>query len=125
LTLFSFIDCVLIFFSRRSLGITDEGIAAVTFGCPDLEVINIAYNDKVTDASLISLSRCSRLRVLEIRGCPHVSSKGLSAIAVGCRQLMVLDIKKCFNINDTAMLSLAQFSQNLKQVIHLSGLQKL
>lgn len=100
----------------RSLGITDEGIAAVTFGCPDLEVINIAYNDKVTDASLISLSRCSRLRVLEIRGCPHVSSKGLSAIAVGCRQLMVLDIKKCFNINDNAMLSLAQFSQNLKQI---------
>ncbi|KAL9382741.1 hypothetical protein Peur_025776 [Populus x canadensis] len=100
----------------RSLGITDEGIAAVTFGCPDLEVINIAYNDKVTDASLISLSRCSRLRVLEIRGCPHVSSKGLSAIAVGCRQLTVLDIKKCFNINDNAMLSLAQFSQNLKQI---------
>ncbi|KAH8480017.1 hypothetical protein H0E87_030292 [Populus deltoides] len=100
----------------RSLGITDEGIAAVTFGCPDLEVINIAYNDKVTDASLISLSGCSRLRVLEIRGCPHVSSKGLSAIAVGCRQLMVLDIKKCFNINDNAMLSLAQFSQNLKQI---------
>ncbi|XP_011041841.1 PREDICTED: F-box/LRR-repeat protein 3-like [Populus euphratica] len=100
----------------RSLGISDEGIAAVTFGCPDLEVINIAYNDKVTDASLISLSRCSRLRVLEIRGCPHVSSKVISAIAVRCRQLMVLDIKKCFNINDNAMLSLAQFSQNLKQI---------
>ncbi|KAG5224952.1 F-box/LRR-repeat protein [Salix suchowensis] len=100
----------------RSLGITDEGIAAVTFGCPELEIINIAYNDKITDSSLISLSRCSKLRVLEIRGCPHVSSKGLSAIAVGCRQLAVLDIKKCFNINDNAMLQLAQFSQNLKQI---------
>ncbi|KAB5512869.1 hypothetical protein DKX38_029897 [Salix brachista] len=100
----------------RSLGITDEGIAAVTFGCPELEIINIAYNDKITDSSLISLSRCSRLRVLEIRGCPHVSSKGLSSIAVGCRQLAVLDIKKCFNINDNAMLQLAQFSQNLKQI---------
>ncbi|CAK7351955.1 unnamed protein product [Dovyalis caffra] len=100
----------------RSLGITDVGIAAVTVGCPKLEIINIAYNDKVTDASLKSLSRCSRLKVLEIRGCPHVSSKGLSAIAIGCRKLMVLDIKKCFNINDSAMLPLAQFSQNLKQI---------
>lgn len=104
----------------RSLAITDVGIAAVAVGCPALEMINIAYNDKVTDASLRSLSRCFSLKALEIRGCPRVSSEGLSAIAVGCRQLKVLDIKKCFNINDNGMLPLAQFSQNLKQVLCLS-----
>lgn len=96
------------------------GIAAIAQGCPALEIINIAYNNKVTDLSLTSLSYCSSLKVLEIRGCPCVSSVGLSAIAMGCKQIAVLDIKKCYDINDTAMLPLAQFSQNLKQVLFLS-----
>ncbi|XP_017983212.1 PREDICTED: F-box/LRR-repeat protein 3 isoform X2 [Theobroma cacao] len=100
----------------RSMAISDAGIAAVADGCPALEMINIAYNGKVTDNSLISLSKCLMLKALEIRGCPGVSSIGLSAIAVGCKQLTVLDIKKCFNINDNGMLPLAQFSQNLKQI---------
>ncbi|KAJ4719119.1 F-box/LRR-repeat 3-like protein [Melia azedarach] len=100
----------------RCSGITDIGIAAVSHDCPSLEMINIAYNERVTDASLISLSKCSRLKVLEIRGCSCVSSVGLSAIAMGCKQLAILDIKKCFNINDNGMLPLAQNSQNLKQI---------
>ncbi|XP_022729410.1 F-box/LRR-repeat protein 3-like isoform X3 [Durio zibethinus] len=100
----------------RSIEISDAGIAAIGDGCPALEMINIAYNDKITDNSLISLSKCSMLKALEIRGCPGISSIGLSAIAVGCKQLAVLDIKKCFNINDNGMLPLAQFSQNLQQI---------
>ncbi|MBA0678788.1 hypothetical protein Goari_020110, partial [Gossypium aridum] len=100
----------------RSVAISDAGIAAIGEGCPALEMINIAYNDKITDNSLISLSKCRLLKALEIRGCLGVSSIGLSAIAVGCKQLTVLDIKKCFNINDNGMIPLAQFSQNLKQI---------
>lgn len=108
-----------VFLFCRSMAISDAGIAAVADGCPALEMINIAYNGKVTDNSLISLSKCLMLKALEIRGCPGVSSIGLSAIAVGCKQLTVLDIKKCFNINDNGMLPLAQFSQNLKQVLYI------
>ncbi|XP_031282864.1 F-box/LRR-repeat protein 3-like [Pistacia vera] len=100
----------------RSTGITDVGVAAISHGCSSLEEVNIAYNDRITDASLTSLSKCSSLRVLEIRGCTHVSSVGLLSIAMGCRQLTVLDIKKCLNINDNAMLPLALYSQNLKQI---------
>lgn len=101
------------------------GIAAIADGCPDLEMINTAYCDKVTDASLESLSKCLRLKALEIRGCPGVTSVGLSAIAQGCRQLTMLDIKKCHNINDNGILQLAQFSKNLMRVTilfpHLVG----
>ncbi|KAK9279690.1 hypothetical protein L1049_013370 [Liquidambar formosana] len=100
----------------RSVGITDAGIAAIAHGCPALEMINIAYNDRVTDDSLISLSKCLKLKALEIRGCSCVSSVGLSAIAVGCRRLTNLGIKKCHNINDAGMLPLARFSQKLKQI---------
>ncbi|KAI6670900.1 hypothetical protein NL676_005785 [Syzygium grande] len=100
----------------RSMAITDAGIAKIAIGCPALEMINIAYNENVTDVALISLSNCPRLKALEIRGCPYVSSIGLSAIARGCRRLTLLDIKKCYNINDNGMLSLVQFSPNLRQI---------
>ncbi|KAA8549474.1 hypothetical protein F0562_001158 [Nyssa sinensis] len=100
----------------RCMGVTDVGIAAIAQNCSALEIINMAYCDKITDTSLISLSKCLRLKVLEVRGCSCISSAGLSAIAVGCRQLTVLDIKKCYNINDTGMLPLAQYSQILKQI---------
>ncbi|OVA17218.1 Leucine-rich repeat [Macleaya cordata] len=100
----------------RSAAITDLGIAAIANGCRMLEMINIAYSKDITDSSLISLSKCSRLSILEMRGCPCISSMGLSAIAVGCKQLTRLDIKSCFNINDSGMVRLAHFSKNLKQI---------
>ncbi|XP_027332535.1 F-box/LRR-repeat protein 3-like [Abrus precatorius] len=100
----------------RSSRITDEGITAISLGCPSLEVINIAYNNNVTDTSLVSLSKCLKLRTLEIRGCPQISPAGLSNIAVKCRHLEMLDIKKCYKINDSGMIQLAQHSQNLKQI---------
>ncbi|KAF7816191.1 F-box/LRR-repeat protein 3-like isoform X1 [Senna tora] len=99
----------------RCSSVTDVGIAAIADGCPSLVVINIAYNTNVTDNSLLSLSKCLKLRKLEIRGCPRVSLVGLSAIAVRCRQLTLLDIKKCSNITDDGMIQLAQNSQNLTQ----------
>lgn len=98
------------------------GIAKIAQGCPDLEMINIAYNNKITDSSLISLSECLRLKILELRGCLCVSTVGLSAVARGCRQLAALDIKKCVNINDNGMLALGQFCHNLRQVVFLSTL---
>lgn len=99
-----------------SAGITDLGISEVANGCPDLEMINVAYCKEITDASLLSLSKCLKLRTFESRGCPQITSLGLTAIAVGCKQLTKLDIKKCHNIDDTGMLQLAHFSQNLRQI---------
>ncbi|KAL6987915.1 hypothetical protein U1Q18_013661 [Sarracenia purpurea var. burkii] len=100
----------------RSVGITDSGILAIARGCPGLEMINIAYCKDITDSSFISLSKCPKLNTLESRGCPLVTSLGLAAIAVGCKQLIKLDIKKCYNINDTVMIPLAHYSQNLRQI---------
>ncbi|KAJ6871496.1 F-box/LRR-repeat protein 3-like [Populus alba x Populus x berolinensis] len=94
----------------RSAGITDLGILAISQGCPGLEMIQYVI------FSLISLSKCSRLNTFESRGCPLITSLGLAAIAVGCKQLIKLDIKKCHNIGDAAMLPLAHFSQNLRQI---------
>jgi len=103
----------------RSAGITDLGILAICQGCSGLEMINMSYCMDITDSSLLALSKCSRLNTFESRGCPLITSSGLAAIAVGCKQLNKLDIKKCHNIGDAAMLQLARFSQNLRQVFSL------
>ena len=100
----------------RSAEITDLGILAIAQGCPGLEMINIAYCKDITDRSLLSFSKCSRLKTLESRGCSLITSLGLTAIAVGCKEITKLDIKKCQNIDDAGMLPLAHFSQNLRQV---------
>lgn len=57
-----------------------------------------------------------KLDTIETRGCPLVTTVGLEAIATGCKHLSKLDIKKCHKIDDGGMISLARFSQNLKQV---------
>lgn len=100
----------------RCLGITDTGILAISSGCTGLQMINIAYCTDVTDISLVSLSKCSKLNTFESRGCVRLTSLGLGAIAVACKQLTKLDIKKCCNINDAGMVPLAQYSHNLRQV---------
>ncbi|KAJ4830695.1 hypothetical protein Tsubulata_028412 [Turnera subulata] len=94
----------------------DSGISAIARGCPNLEMINMSYCIDISDSSLLSLSKCSRLKTFESRGCPLITSLGLAAIAVGCKQLSKLDIKKCQNIDDAGMLPLAHFSQNLRQI---------
>ncbi|KAJ8898931.1 hypothetical protein K2173_008425 [Erythroxylum novogranatense] len=100
----------------RSAGITDLGILSIACGCRDLQSINISYCNDITDSSLISLSKCPSLTTFESRGCPLLTSLGLAAIAVGCKQLNKLDIKKCHDIDDAAMLPLAHFCQNLRQI---------
>ncbi|KAH1266304.1 F-box/LRR-repeat protein 3 [Glycine max] len=100
----------------RSTGVDDLGISAIARGCPGLEMINTSYCTSITDRALITLSKCSNLKTLEIRGCLLVTSIGLAAIAMNCRQLSRLDIKKCYNIDDSGMIALAHFSQNLRQI---------
>ncbi|XP_025827453.1 F-box/LRR-repeat protein 3-like isoform X3 [Panicum hallii] len=100
----------------RCGGISDDGVIQIAQGSPMLESINLSYCTEITDRSLMSLSKCTKLNTLEIRGCPRVSSAGLSEIAMGCRLLSKLDIKKCFEINDVGMLYLSQFSHSLRQI---------
>ncbi|GJN28500.1 hypothetical protein PR202_gb16633 [Eleusine coracana subsp. coracana] len=105
--------------------ISDDGVIRIAQGCPKLESINLSYCTGITDRSLMSLSKCLNLNTLEIRGCPRVSSSGISEIAMGCRLLSKLDIKKCFEINDVGMLYISQFSHSLRQnmtIIHLAGI---
>ncbi|KAJ8461069.1 hypothetical protein OPV22_033995 [Ensete ventricosum] len=97
----------------------DEGLPSrdvKSYGFPLLQIINLAYCTGTTDDSLRSLSKCSNLDTLEIRGCPQVSSLSLAAISVGCQKLTNLGIKKCYYVNDAGILFSCLLLQNLRQV---------
>lgn len=85
-------------------------------------MINIAYCNDITDISLISMSKCSKIHTFESRGCALITSLGLAALAVGCKQLTKLDLKKCYRIDDFGMVPLAHFCQNLRQVHMVTSL---
>ncbi|KAF3787392.1 F-box/LRR-repeat protein 3 [Nymphaea thermarum] len=105
----------------RVAAVDDTGIGAIAHNCPMLQKVNMSYCTRITDDSLKFLSTCQWLSELEHRGCPLVSSAGLAALAVGCRLICKLDIKKCNKIGDKGILQLGRFSQNLKQAsINLS-----
>ncbi|KAL8146652.1 hypothetical protein AgCh_004399 [Apium graveolens] len=106
----------------RCAAISDKGILAICDGCPDLQMINIAYCNDITDISMISISKCSKIHTFESRGCALITSLGLAALAVGCKQLTKLDLKKCYQIDDFGMVPLAHFCQNLRQVHMITNL---
>ncbi|KAK9088219.1 hypothetical protein Scep_027301 [Stephania cephalantha] len=102
---------------EEAMGIKDLNIAKQLHPVVPVEMINLGYYKKITDMSLVSLSKCSRLRVVEIQGCPSISSTGIVSISIGCKLLTELDVKKCQMFNDVGLLSLTDFSHNLKQVV--------
>lgn len=97
-------------------GITDAGLIAICSGCRKLEKLNLCYCEQVTDRGLKFISTLEELSDLEMRRLPHITSAGLVSIAAGCNSLVELDLKRCYNINDTGVWALAHYSPNLRQV---------
>lgn len=89
---------------------------AISQGCPLLQMINLSYCTEITDNALKSLSKCSNLNTLELRGCSQVSNYGLVSIALGCKEIVKLDIKKCYDITDVGVVPLAHLCGRLRQV---------
>jgi F-box/leucine-rich repeat protein 2/20 len=100
----------------RSVGVSDEGIAAIASGCRRLKFVNISYCTSVTDASLHSLALLRDLMQLELRACNQVTSVGISYIAASCKHLRELDVKRCSSVGDPGVIALSRGCRNLRQV---------
>lgn len=97
-------------------GIDDDGLAALSSGCKNLEKLNLSYCTEVTDAGMKYISRLKDLSDLELRGLVKITSTGLKSVAAGCLRLAELDLKHCQKIKDPGFWALALYSQNLRQV---------
>lgn len=98
------------------LGIGDAGLEALSSGCKKLMKLNLSYCNKVTDRGMEYVGHLEELCNLEIRGLQNVTSIGLTAVAVGCKGLVDLDMKQCQNVDDSGFWALASFARNLRQV---------
>ncbi len=85
--------------AKESDFISDQGVLAISQGCPDLDYIDISrqrYNYRITDVSLLALGQRSKsLRVLIANGCDHISDVGLQWLSEGCKVLEELLLYGC------------------------------
>lgn len=99
--------------------VTDDGLAAIATGCSKLQKLNLCYCTQITDQGMKHLSCLEDLRDLELRGLHHVTSLGVTSIAIGCRRLTELDLKRCNLVDNVGLCALAQYTGNLRQVCDL------
>ncbi|KAG9459428.1 hypothetical protein H6P81_003936 [Aristolochia fimbriata] len=100
----------------RCTGVGDAGLASVARGCKKLRKLNICYCGQITDEGFTYLSLLKQLADLEMRNVVKVTSKGVAAIAMGCRGLAQLEMKRCYLVDDMGFLALAQYARNLRQI---------
>jgi len=77
-------------------GITDDGLAQVAIGCPNLVVVELQSCFNITDVGLESLSKgCRALKSVNIGSCMGISDQGVSAILSNCSNICTLIITGC------------------------------
>lgn len=82
-----------------------------------MKKLNLCYCNQISDTGLAHLRFLEELSDLELRGIVRITSSGITAMAMGCRSLTQLDLKRCYSVDDTGMWALARYTENLRQVI--------
>uniref|UniRef100_J3NE16 F-box/LRR-repeat protein 15-like leucin rich repeat domain-containing protein n=2 Tax=Oryza brachyantha TaxID=4533 RepID=J3NE16_ORYBR len=100
----------------RCSSITDDGLAALANGCKKIKMLNLCYCNKITDNGLVHLGSMEELTNLELRCLVRITSIGISSVAIGCKNLIELDLKRCYSIDDTGLWALARSALNLRQL---------
>lgn len=86
--------------------ISNDSVLSVLSLCPQLENLNIACCDKVTDHAFSCLGNggCgSLLKDLRISNCPGISVTGIALVAKFCQSLQRLDVRSCAQITEESV----------------------
>ncbi|RLN30346.1 hypothetical protein C2845_PM05G15490 [Panicum miliaceum] len=106
----------------RCNSITDDGLAALANGCKKIKLLNFCYCNKITDSGLGHLGSLEELTNLELRCLVRITCIGISSIAIGCKSLIELDLKRCYSVDDAGLGALARNALNLRQVNNMQSL---
>jgi len=68
------------------------------------------------------LGSLEELTNLELRCLVRITCIGISSIAIGCKSLIELDLKRCYSVDDASLGALARNALNLRQVNNLRSL---
>jgi hypothetical protein len=73
--------------------ITNEGIASLAAGCPE-----------ITDKGIASLAAgCPEIKYLNLEKCRWITDKGIASLAAGCPEIKYLNVCYCKAITDDAI----------------------
>ncbi|KAG2621318.1 hypothetical protein PVAP13_3NG248000 [Panicum virgatum] len=100
----------------RCNSFTDDGLAALANGCKKIKLLNLCYCNKITDSGLGHLGSLEELTNLELRCLVRITCIGISSIAIGCKSLIELDLKRCYSVDDASLGALARNALNLRQL---------
>ncbi|NP_001333165.1 F-box/LRR-repeat protein 3 [Zea mays] len=100
----------------RCSSITDDGLAALANGCKRIKLLNLCYCNKITDTGLGHLGSLEELTNLELRCLVRITGIGISSVAIGCKNLIELDLKRCYSVDDAGLWALARYALNLRQL---------
>ena len=96
-------------------GVSDRVISALGQRCRNLQKVSVYNCSKITDESLISLSRCTQMVELNASSCERITDHGLRQFASGCKLLKVLFLEEC-NITDEGIKHVARGCPDLERV---------
>jgi F-box/leucine-rich repeat protein 2/20 len=100
-------------------------LASLANGCKKIKLLNLCYCNKITDTGLGHLGSLEELTNLELRCLVRITGIGISSIAIGCKSLIELDLKRCYSVDDAALGALARNAFNLRQVNNLQSLNSI
>ena len=103
-----------------------DGLVNVGSCCKQLRFLNLHDCSLINDAAIISAvtSAGKNMRLLNLSGVVKLTTKGLSAIADNCPDLISVNISRCSLITNKGIERLASNCPNL-QALNLAGLVKL
>uniref|UniRef100_A0A1D1XK87 F-box protein At3g58530 n=1 Tax=Anthurium amnicola TaxID=1678845 RepID=A0A1D1XK87_9ARAE len=84
--------------------VSDAGIEAVTYACPNLKAFSIYWNVRITDSSIKHLVKgCKKITTLNLSGCKNISDQSLYLIADNYTALDKLNLTRCIKLTDAGL----------------------
>lgn len=101
----------------ESCNIGDEGLDAISQGCPNIEAIELSWCQKLTSKSLTNfLKVVANLKHFSAKGLDIVNDAVVKELSTNCKNLLSVNLKNCKSITDEGVISIAN---NCPQLRHL------
>jgi len=113
--------------------LTDEGVAAVAYGCPQLQQLRLPYCRQVTSFALqqfrlrprAGAQPLGQLEALDLTRCLAVGDDGVLALLTLCPPLASVNLSSCEDVTDAAVVALAAHSARSLEQLNVSKCTRL
>lgn len=108
---------------------SSTGLASIALGCRRLHTLNLTNCLRLKDFGVELVGKCCvNLKILHLRGCSNMTTKGLLGLVHYSQELVHLDVQDTAGVNDHVlhMISQSKISQtlatlNLKNAVEISN----